>query len=114
MPITRPLACLHHSLPLPPFTPLQGSFLPGFKPTPDAPRICYGLRRLDHAVGNTHDLLETVNYIINMTGGRGGPARYACGLACCAPPGVEGWQSVGNTHATCWQIVPLPLRAIAG
>lgn len=46
----------------------QGAYLPGFRLMPEAPRICYGIRRLDHAVGNTHDLLETVNYIIRMTG----------------------------------------------
>ncbi|KAI8475492.1 MAG: 4-hydroxyphenylpyruvate dioxygenase [Monoraphidium minutum] len=46
----------------------KGAYLPGFTPTPEAPRLCYGLRRLDHAVGNTHDLLETASYIINMLG----------------------------------------------
>ena len=35
---------------------------PGFKP------LSYGLRRLDHAVGNVHDLLRTVDYIMNFTG----------------------------------------------
>ncbi|MDA9097678.1 4-hydroxyphenylpyruvate dioxygenase [bacterium] len=30
--------------------------------------LSYGLRRLDHAVGNVHDLLETVDYICGVTG----------------------------------------------
>lgn len=51
--------------------PCQGPYLPGFTPTPEAPRLCFGLRRLDHAVGNTHNLIETVTYIINMTGEEG-------------------------------------------
>lgn len=45
-----------------------GPYLPGFAPTPGAPRRCFGLRRLDHAVGNTHDLVETASYVAHMTG----------------------------------------------
>lgn len=30
--------------------------------------LCYGLQRLDHAVGNTDNLLEAVNYIAGFTG----------------------------------------------
>lgn len=38
-----------------------GPFLAGgYEPVTDAPRLCYGLQRLDHAVGNTHELLPTV------------------------------------------------------
>ncbi|KIZ01637.1 4-hydroxyphenylpyruvate dioxygenase [Monoraphidium neglectum] len=46
----------------------KGAYLPGFALTPEAPRICYGVRRLDHAVGNSHNLVETASYIVNMTG----------------------------------------------
>lgn len=46
----------------------QGPYLPGFEPTPGAPRLCFGLRRLDHAVGNSHNLLETASYVMRMTG----------------------------------------------
>lgn len=31
-------------------------------------RLCYGIERMDHCVGNVHDLLETVNYIGGFTG----------------------------------------------
>ena len=51
----------------------RGPFcLPRYEPVPIEPAgsepLCYGLRRLDHAVGNVHDLLETVDYISNFTG----------------------------------------------
>ena len=46
--------------------------LPRYEPVPVEPAgsepLCYGLQRLDHAVGNVHDLLETVDYISNFTG----------------------------------------------
>ncbi len=50
----------------------SGPFLAGYAPTPDAPSVSYGLVRLDHAVGNTTDLLRTVEYIMGFTGGGGG------------------------------------------
>ena len=51
----------------------NGAFcLPRYEVVPVEPAgsepLCYGLRRLDHAVGNVHDLLETVDYISNFTG----------------------------------------------
>lgn len=47
----------------------SGPFLAGYAATPDAPSLSYGLVRLDHAVGNTTDLLRTVEYIMGFTGG---------------------------------------------
>ena len=48
--------------------------LPRCEPVPIEPAgsepLCYGLQRLDHAVGNVHDLLETVDYISNFTDAR--------------------------------------------
>ena len=47
------------------------TFLPKYIPTPvedGREPLCYGLQRLDHAVGNVHDLLETVDYITAFTG----------------------------------------------
>jgi len=46
----------------------DGDYLCNYFAVRDAPEVSYGLRRLDHAVGNVHDLLETVNYIANFTG----------------------------------------------
>eukprot|EP00877_Chromochloris_zofingiensis_P009722 jgi/Chrzof1/5002/Cz15g08050.t1 len=46
----------------------KGPYLPGYVPTPDAPKICYGIRRLDHAVGNVPNLIEAVKYIMGFTG----------------------------------------------
>jgi len=48
-----------------------GTFLPKYQeehPEPGVEPLCYGLTRLDHAVGNVHDLLETVDYISSFTG----------------------------------------------
>ncbi|GLC38696.1 hypothetical protein PLESTB_000591400 [Pleodorina starrii] len=45
-----------------------GPFLAGYTPLPDSPAISYGLQRVDHAVGNTHDLVKTVEYIMGFTG----------------------------------------------
>ena len=46
----------------------DGDYLCDYVATPEAPDVSYGLQRLDHAVGNVHNLLETVDYIMNMTG----------------------------------------------
>lgn len=48
--------------------PFPGPFLAGWQPVTDAPRISYGLTRLDHAVGNVHELLPAVDYIMGLTG----------------------------------------------
>ena len=39
----------------------DGDFLCNYSATRDAPDVSYGLQRLDHAVGNVHDLIETVD-----------------------------------------------------
>ena len=49
-----------------------GGFMPGYhgvavSPAGGAP-LCYGLRRVDHAVGNVPNLLEAVDYITGFTG----------------------------------------------
>ena len=44
----------------------DSAYLPKYIPTPvedGREPLCYGLQRLDHAVGNVHDLLEAVDYI---------------------------------------------------
>ena len=46
----------------------DGDFLCNYSATRDAPDVSYGLQRLDHAVGNVHDLIETVDYITKVTG----------------------------------------------
>lgn len=46
----------------------KGPFLPKYTPTPEEPKISYGLRRLDHAVGNVHELLPAVSHIMGFTG----------------------------------------------
>ncbi|KAF5831174.1 p-hydroxyphenylpyruvate dioxygenase [Dunaliella salina] len=43
-------------------------YLVGYTPVTDTPPISYGLRRLDHAVGNVHNLCETMDYIMKFTG----------------------------------------------
>ncbi|KAG7669161.1 putative 4-hydroxyphenylpyruvate dioxygenase [Nannochloris sp. 'desiccata'] len=45
-----------------------GPYLPGYVPVNDAPVVDYGLRRLDHAVGNVPQLIPAVEYICNFTG----------------------------------------------
>jgi 4-hydroxyphenylpyruvate dioxygenase len=47
----------------------NGHFLPTYQdlPLPTHPHT-YGLERLDHAVGNVYNLLESVNYMGKMTG----------------------------------------------
>lgn len=49
------------------FGGFQGPFLPKYEAV-DSPPVSYGLVRLDHAVGNVHNLLEGVQYIANFTG----------------------------------------------
>lgn len=45
------------------------SFLPGFEDLPPAaPGLEYGIRRLDHAVGNVDDLASAVKYVAGFTG----------------------------------------------
>jgi len=46
----------------------KGPYLPGYVPVNDAPVVDYGLRRLDHAVGNVPKLIPAVEYICNFTG----------------------------------------------
>lgn len=46
---------------------LQGPFLAGYTDVDSAP-FSYGLQRLDHAVGNVHDMQETLDYISKATG----------------------------------------------
>ncbi|GLI70471.1 hypothetical protein VaNZ11_015381 [Volvox africanus] len=45
-----------------------GPFLAGYVSIPGSPAISYGLQRVDHAVGNSTDLIKTVEYIIGFTG----------------------------------------------
>ncbi len=49
---------------------LQGAFLPGYQPVPDAPKVSYGLQRLDHAVGNVPELIPQVEYMARCLGER--------------------------------------------
>lgn len=46
---------------------MQGPYLPGFEAT-ESQQESYGLRRLDHAVGNVHRMAEAVNYLRAATG----------------------------------------------
>ncbi len=61
------------SFPAPTLRP-QGPFLPNYAPVEADPsrQQSYGIVRLDHAVGNVHNLMEAVRYIAGFTGGRGG------------------------------------------
>lgn len=45
-----------------------GPYLPGYEAIMSSPTVCYGLQRLDHAVGNVPKLLPAVNYIAGFTG----------------------------------------------
>lgn len=45
-----------------------GPYLPGYEHVTNSPTVCYGLQRLDHAVGNVPKLLPAVNYIAGFTG----------------------------------------------
>ena len=46
---------------------LQGPYLAGYTAA-NTPPFSYGLQRLDHAVGNVHDLQATLDYITKATG----------------------------------------------
>ena len=46
----------------------SGPYLPGYERVVGAPAACYGLRRLDHAVGNVPELLKAVDYLAAATG----------------------------------------------
>lgn len=46
---------------------MQGPFLAGYTPV-ESPPLCYGIQRLDHAVGNVPKLRETLKYIAEATG----------------------------------------------
>lgn len=44
-------------------------FLPGYEDVTDAaPRLNYGVKRIDHAVGNVHKLYEQIDYFAKFTG----------------------------------------------
>ena len=45
----------------------KGPFLPGYAPVESA-EFTYGLKRLDHCVGNVPNMLEAYNYLITATG----------------------------------------------
>jgi hypothetical protein len=70
-------------LPAPParcITCPQQPFLAGYTRVEGGPAISYGLRRLDHAVGNVHVLSEAATYIMGFTGSR----RRSCVVVLCA------------------------------
>ena len=46
---------------------VQGPFLAGYTPV-ESPPLSYGIKRLDHAVGNVPKLRETLKYIAEATG----------------------------------------------
>jgi hypothetical protein len=56
----------------------QGPYLPGYTATPDEPKICYGLHRLDHAVGNVPRLIEHLEHVMGFTGGLLGCEAGVC------------------------------------
>ena len=47
---------------------VQGQYLAGFIPVTDSPSHNCGLQRLDHAVGNVHNLIEALDYVSGFTG----------------------------------------------
>ena len=47
---------------------LQGPFLAGCVPVEGASHETSGLQRLDHAVGNVHNMMKTINYLARATG----------------------------------------------
>jgi 4-hydroxyphenylpyruvate dioxygenase len=52
-----------------PSDPLPPPFLPGYAPVPPtAPPRCYGLRRIDHVVGNVPILADALAYVSRFTG----------------------------------------------
>ncbi|PNW79050.1 hypothetical protein CHLRE_09g398993v5 [Chlamydomonas reinhardtii] len=46
----------------------EGPFMAGYTPVTDSPVASIGLQRVDHAVGNTHDLIKAVEYITGFCG----------------------------------------------
>lgn len=46
----------------------EGAYLPGYAAVTDAPCVSYGLQRLDHAVGNVHELIPQVEYMAKALG----------------------------------------------
>ncbi|KAL4441075.1 hypothetical protein ABPG77_010506 [Micractinium sp. CCAP 211/92] len=46
----------------------EGAYLPGYQAISDAPQVSYGLRRLDHAVGNVPELIPQVEYMRKALG----------------------------------------------
>lgn len=46
----------------------QGPYLPGYERVLGGPTVSYGLQRLDHAVGNVHELIPAIDYIAGFTG----------------------------------------------
>jgi len=47
--------------------PFKGVFLPNYEEV-QSPSFTYGITKLDHAVGNVHNLLDTIDYISKFTG----------------------------------------------
>jgi len=45
----------------------DGPYLPGYEAV-DAPKLTYGLKRMDHVVSNVPNLMNTVGYFMKMTG----------------------------------------------
>lgn len=45
----------------------EGPYLANYEPL-EGRQVCYGIQRLDHAVGNVPTLLEAVEYIVHFTG----------------------------------------------
>eukprot|EP00242_Pyramimonas_sp_CCMP2087_P016785 CAMPEP_0198211876 /NCGR_PEP_ID=MMETSP1445-20131203/25394_1 /TAXON_ID=36898 /ORGANISM="Pyramimonas sp., Strain CCMP2087" /LENGTH=443 /DNA_ID=CAMNT_0043886227 /DNA_START=137 /DNA_END=1464 /DNA_ORIENTATION=- len=46
----------------------DGPFLPNYEPEKSSSYELFGIQRMDHVVGNVHDLLEAVDYVTHMTG----------------------------------------------
>ncbi|KAG2483092.1 hypothetical protein HYH03_018030 [Edaphochlamys debaryana] len=46
----------------------KGPYLAGYEALPEIAAQSFGIRRVDHAVGNTHDLIKAVEYVIGFTG----------------------------------------------
>jgi hypothetical protein len=66
-----------------------GPFLAAMEPVASPP-LSYGLERLDHAVGNTGSLVETLQYVMGFTGARAGGLPEGAG---------GGWVGVGSAAA---------------
>ena len=82
-----------------------GPYLAGFAPAPAPapgapPPLCYGLTRLDHAVGNVERLIEAANYIMSFTGAcRRGGEGAALALGSCRWAGGGGGRRGGGKTA---------------